>query len=124
MDLSKLEKVQQDVNARLIYASDPEHYNRPEHWAIPEDGLGDCEDYALEKRRLLKDAGWPMTHLRMATCWTETGRYHAVLIAVDKPGTWWVLDNRQRFVRVWSAMSHYKWHLMQDGTGGWKEVKA
>jgi len=30
-----------------------------ERWSYPDDGYGDCEDYALLKRRMLIEAGWP-----------------------------------------------------------------
>jgi hypothetical protein len=29
-----------------------------ERWSYPDDGYGDCEDYALLKRRMLIEAGW------------------------------------------------------------------
>ncbi|NDY73970.1 hypothetical protein DO021_19570 [Desulfobacter hydrogenophilus] len=126
MNFEDLEKIQRDVNWDITYQSDLEHYKKSDHWAIPADGLGDCEDYALLKRHLLLEAGWPKEKLRLATCYTETGGYHAVLIAIlgatwtDE--TWWVLDNREKLPKSWRMMDHYKWDRMQDEKGVWRAV--
>lgn len=122
MNLSKLEKIHQDVNFDVEYKSDLEHYGKSDHWTLPFDGLGDCEDYALMKKKLLLDAGWSKESLRLATCWVEDDLgYHAVLVVVDGD-IWWVLDNREKHVRLWSRMRHYKWHKMQDENGVWRSV--
>lgn len=122
MDLKKLEEIHRQVNWDIEYQGDMEHYKKGDHWTIPFDGLGDCEDYALMKRQLLLDAGWPKETLRLATCWVENNLgYHAVLVVVDGD-VWWVLDNRETFLRLWSDMDHYKWHKMQDETGTWRAV--
>ena len=39
--------------------TDMDHWGVVERWNYPDDGYGDCEDYALEKRKLLMQAGWP-----------------------------------------------------------------
>lgn len=128
MNFEVLRQIQRDVNRDITYQSDIAHYKKSEHWAIPADGLGDCEDYALMKRHLLLKAGWPDEKLRLATCWTETGGYHAVLIAILgatwTEETWWVLDNRETLPRTWSRMNHYRWHKMQDENGVWRVVDS
>jgi len=45
----------------LDYAA---HYGRVDYWTIPKDGYGDCEDYALTKRKDLLDAGLPASNRR------------------------------------------------------------
>lgn len=90
-----LERVNSEVNA-FRYVSDVEQFGRPEFWQrIGESGVGDCEDYVLEKRARLLAAGVPVEHLRIACCFTETEEYHAVLIANDGEGGDWILDQRQ-----------------------------
>ena len=49
---------------------DQRHYGRAEYWNIPTDGYGDCEDYALTKRRDLIAAGFPAQALRIAVVLT------------------------------------------------------
>lgn len=73
--------------------------------------FGDCEDYALTKRRALLVAGLPAGALRLATAYTEHGEYHAVLTVATTDGTL-VLDNRFPTVRDWRSMP-YRWVTLQ-----------
>lgn len=60
---------------------------------------GDCEDFALTKRRALIAQGVPASALSMATALTREGEGHAVLV-VRTDGGDYVLDNRtDRLVR-------------------------
>jgi predicted transglutaminase-like cysteine proteinase len=123
LDRKLLDKINRAVNWEIAYERDIDQYGVSERWAIPENDKGDCEDYALEKRRRLLAAGWPESDLRMATCLTEKGGGHGVLIAV-LDGTWWVMDNRYDTLFSWGQMQHYQWQKMQDDAGVWREVVA
>lgn len=83
------------VNRRSHYVSDPELYNSPDFWTEIING-GDCEDYGLGKRREFLNRGVSIDRLRLCTCFTETPppNYHAVLIVTDDKGNDWILDNR------------------------------
>ena len=120
LDKSLLDKINRTVNWEIAYERDIDQYGVSEYWALPESGKGDCEDFALEKRRRLLAEGWPASDLRIAACWVENGGYHAVLVAV-LDGDWWVLDNRYDIMWRWDQMQHYKWHKMQDEAGVWRE---
>ena len=48
-----LVRVNRWVNANIRPITDLEHWGTVERWNYPDDGYGDCEDYALEKRRML-----------------------------------------------------------------------
>lgn len=111
-----LRKVQRDVNFNTPYLSDNKQYGEQDRWALPTDDGGDCEDYALKKRRLLIEWGWPAGSLRIATCWTELNEYHAVLTVETDRGTY-VLDNRYNTVQRWADLP-YKWHA-RVVPGGW-----
>lgn len=52
--------------------SDLDNYGSEEVWAYPE-GSGDCEDYALEKRKRLSGAGLPPRESTPHSC-SEAGR--------------------------------------------------
>jgi predicted transglutaminase-like cysteine proteinase len=67
LDRKLLDKINRAVNWEIAYERDIDQYGVSERWAIPENDKGDCEDYALEKRRRLLAAGWPESDLRMAT---------------------------------------------------------
>ena len=115
--LNDLIRVNETVNRSVGYKTDIELYGTDELWTVA-NREGDCEDYALTKRRLLLGLGWPLETLRLATCWVETGEYHAVLTA-DHDGQTWVLDNRHKSPRRWDRLP-YRWHKRQKAGGtGW-----
>ncbi len=55
----QLADVQWAGNGRVRAADDIDQYGSREFWAYPQAGYGDCEDFALEKRRRLIALGWP-----------------------------------------------------------------
>lgn len=113
-----IEKVNHEVNQNTIYKSDISKYGTNEWWTEAV-GEGDCEDYALAKFRLLAD--YPK-QIRLATCWVETGEYHAVLL-VDVEGQTWVLDNRFPYPMRFQDLA-YKWDKLQvAGTPNWQKAK-
>jgi len=55
-----LDQVNRQVNASIQPVSNLEHWGTLlDHWDYPVDGKGDCKIYALYKRKLLLDAGFP-----------------------------------------------------------------
>ncbi len=63
---------------------------------------GDCEDYALTKRRRLIHAGFSPAALRIAVARTWSGEGHAVLVVRTDRGDV-VLDNRFDQIKRWNA---------------------
>ena len=107
-----INQINASVNDAIWPEEDQKHYGRAEYWNIPTDGLGDCEDYALTKRKELAAAGYPISALRIAIVVTSEGERHAVLtIATDKGDL--VLDNLNDDVRAWNATG-YRWIARQD----------
>ncbi|TIX97039.1 MAG: transglutaminase, partial [Mesorhizobium sp.] len=47
--------INNSVNTRITPRTDMEMWGKEEVWSYPDSGFGDCEDYALEKRRELMD---------------------------------------------------------------------
>ena len=88
------ERVNFEVNQSIVWTSDQEVYGVPEYWTRPKHGLGDCDDYTLEKRARLLEAGVPLERLRIAFVEIPGQGYHAVLVATDPETGDWVLDNR------------------------------
>ncbi len=109
---AKLMGVNHEVNANINYRADVKLYRKVDFWTEDQGiGEGDCEDYALTKRKLLIEDGLPSDDLRLATCWTEDGEYHAVLtVETDKETL--VLDNRFPHPYKWSIPG-YRWHKRQ-----------
>lgn len=109
-----LVQVNMAVNEAIWPETDEKHYGREDYWTIPTDGYGDCEDYALTKRKELIDAGLPEPALRMAVVVTPDEERHAVLtVATDKGD--FVLDNLRNNIVAWNATG-YTWIERQDPT--------
>ncbi|ADG12407.1 cysteine protease [Caulobacter segnis] len=120
--LKLLNQVNQLVNREVKKASDLDLYGQPEYWSLPRlvDGklYGDCEDYALEKRRQLIAAGVPQSALSLAVAFTARGESHAVLMISLKSGDW-VLDNLTPWATPWEDLN-YRWVERQvPGTALW-----
>src|SRR5690349_19781501 len=57
--------VNRKVNATIDAITDQDHWGVPDRWDLAEDGLGDCEDFQLVKRKVLAEAGLPRRAMRM-----------------------------------------------------------
>ena len=108
----ELERVQSAVNRRITSVEDIDQYGWREHWAYPDSGYGDCEDYALEKRRQLIAGGWPAQALFLAVARIPRGKAHTVLVAATSEGDF-VLDNRRSAVMPWRRLP-YAWKIRQS----------
>lgn len=90
--MAELQQVNSHVNSTIVEVSDMEQYGREDVWTLPASGKGDCEDFALLKRKLLIERGWPASSLSIAVGATSQGEAHAVLIVATANGEY-VLDN-------------------------------
>jgi predicted transglutaminase-like cysteine proteinase len=100
-----LNLVNRSVNTRVKPMTDLEHYGVVEKWAFPDDGYGDCEDYVLEKRRVLMQAGWPREALLITVVRDKQGEGHAVLTVKTDKGEF-ILDNQNEEIVLWSATGY------------------
>jgi predicted transglutaminase-like cysteine proteinase len=98
--LSELDAINRAVNRQIEPATDLELYGQVEYWTIPTT-RGDCEDYALLKRKLLLARGWPTSALLITVVRDEHGEGHAVLTARTLQGDF-VLDNKVDQIKVWN----------------------
>lgn len=73
---------------------------------------GDCEDYALTKRKHLLALGWSSRALLIAVARTLSGEGHAVLIARTSDGDL-VLDNRTDRIKDWRS-TDLQWVMVQS----------
>lgn len=99
---AQLQKVNREVNAAINRVPDQVLYGIAEQWAFPKQGAGDCEDFALEKRRLLLALGWPMETLLVTVGVDREKRGHAVLTVVTEQGDL-VLDSKSPAILPWYA---------------------
>jgi predicted transglutaminase-like cysteine proteinase len=99
-DLAELDRINREVNREIEPISDHDLYGVTEHWTLPRRGKGDCEDYALLKRKRLLAAGWPASALLMTVVLDEKGEGHAILTARTASGDY-VLDNKVDDLKLW-----------------------
>ena len=97
--LAELDAINRTVNKAIEPATDMEVYGVSEHWTIPRLRV-DCEDYALMKRRLLIERGWPVGAMLMTVVRDEKGEGHAVLTARTTQGDF-ILDNKNDDIKIW-----------------------
>jgi predicted transglutaminase-like cysteine proteinase len=99
-NLDLIQKTNLAVNHKVKPRTDQRHWGVADKWSYPDDGYGDCEDYALLKRKLLIKAGLSPRALLMTVVWDKNAG-HAVLVVHTNKGDY-VLDNLSNRVRVWS----------------------
>jgi predicted transglutaminase-like cysteine proteinase len=96
-----LVRVNRWVNTNIKPMTDLEHWGVVERWNYPDDGYGDCEDYVLEKRRMLLRAGWPREALLITVVRDQHGDGHAILTVKTDKGEF-ILDNQRDDILLWA----------------------
>jgi predicted transglutaminase-like cysteine proteinase len=118
---SQLERANQLVNGAIAYASDMAMHGQMDRWSSPlatlKLGKGDCEDYAILKYRLLREAGVRAGDLRIVLVRDTSVRIDHAVLAARVDGRWYVLDNRRSGFYVEGDLPHYLplFALDQDG---------
>ncbi len=93
------------VNREIEAVTDEEHWGVVDRWDLPEDGKGDCEDFALLKRKRLAEAGVPRRAMPMTVVIDEENAGHAVLMIRTDRGDF-ILDNKRNAVLPWSQTGY------------------
>ena len=94
-----LNEINNKVNNAIEPISNLDHWGTTlDHWDYPVDGKGDCKIYALFKRKLLVDRGFPRQALLMTIVRDLNGEGHAVLTVKTDHGDF-VLDNLSDEIR-------------------------
>lgn len=88
------------VNHAVVPATDMEVFGVVELWSYP-GLLGDCEDYVIQKRHDLIEAGWPASAVLITVVRDEIGEGHAVLTVRTDKGDY-ILDNKTDDIRPWT----------------------
>lgn len=98
-------EIDQLVNRNIAGISDEDHYHISAKgianwWTYPDDGMGNCNDYAILKKRLLVEAGWPSSTLFLTVVLDHHNEGHLVLMARTDRGDV-ILDNLEDKVLLW-----------------------
>ncbi|MDG4648694.1 transglutaminase-like cysteine peptidase [Roseibacterium sp. SDUM158017] len=112
--VSEISRINRRVNRAVRAVSDRRQYGVSDLWSYPASGAGDCEDYALAKKRELVAAGYPSALLMLATVHSTRTGPHAVLVLRTEQGDY-VLDNLNDEIVPWRA-SGYSFLRIQSPT--------
>lgn len=103
--LAVARQINSRVNRAVRPVSDLKQYRIEERWSLPTKRGGDCEDYALAKKRDLIAAGFAPQSLLIAAVLDRKGGSHAVLVlrtgAQDL-----VLDNLTGTIKPWNKTGY------------------
>lgn len=108
-------QINNKVNRTILSVTDQDHWGVTDRWDYPDDGMGDCEDIQLLKRKLLHEAGLPRRALRMTVVIDEEGAGHAVLMVRTDRGDF-ILDNKRHEVLVWQETGYR--YVKREGAKG------
>ena len=113
--------INNSVNAAVAPLTDIEMWGKEEVWSYPT-SMGDCEDYALEKRRRLMALGVPAGDLLITVARQPNGDGHAVLTVRSSRGDL-ILDNLDPRVLAWSQTPYtYLKRQSERNSGAWVAV--
>ncbi len=113
--MSQMQQINSHVNSTIREVSDLEQYGREDVWALPTSGKGDCEDFAMLKRKMLIERGWPASALSISVGATAQGEAHAVLLVSTAQGQY-ILDNLTSSIRSPESTGHV-FYARQSGRG-------
>lgn len=122
--LSDIERVNRKVNMAVQPVTDMDHWGVVDRWDYPTDGKGDCEDYALLKRKILMHDGYPRQALLITVVKDHEGEGHAILTIKTNQGEF-VLDNLDDKVLAW-ADTGYRFikRQSQEDPNLWQSIGA
>ncbi|PZQ47364.1 MAG: hypothetical protein DI551_03465 [Micavibrio aeruginosavorus] len=125
--MNMLREINREVNRRFRYVSDRTRYGRDDYWTIPKEDKrpylrGDCEDYALYKRKILERV-LPKSAMSLAFLDVARGYSHVVLIVRTKQGDY-VLDSRRDELRLVNDTPDYSYRAITDpfDRSKWRKV--
>lgn len=122
--LKQIERINSWVNHSIKPISDSDHWGVVDRWDYPNDGMGDCEDYALLKRKMLIEEGFPRQALLITVVKEKNGEGHAILTIKTNRGEF-VLDNMSDEVRPWTrAPYRFVKRQSQENPNMWVAVGA
>ena len=109
------------TNREIEAITDQDHWGVVDRWDLPTDGKGDCEDYALLKRKRLAEAGIPRRALLMTVVIDEENAGHAVLMIRTDRGDY-ILDNKRNAILPWGQTGYVYVKRESQMRTGWTSL--
>lgn len=114
--IATLKAVNHTINKETRYVEDKVKFNQPDFWTVA-NGSGDCEDYALAKRKRLRELG---VKCYLVVCHLPDKSGHCVL-ASDVGKTTFILDNNFDHLLTYNQCKsegwRFRWRQMRDENG-------
>lgn len=118
---TRIETANRLVNTAIRYTSDLVQHGTIDMWTAPltslGSGRGDCEDYAIAKYVILREAGVPEQDLRILLVRDRAVREDHAVLAVREAGSWTVLDNRSSVLTADSNLHNFTPLVALDSGG-------
>lgn len=122
--MTVLSQINSRVNRAVRPVSDMQQFRVAERWTLPTKRGGDCEDYALAKKRDLIAAGFAPQSLLIAAVLDRKGGSHAVLV-VRTGAQDLVLDNLTGTIKPWNKTGYTFLRIQNpDNPRQWSAVFA
>jgi predicted transglutaminase-like cysteine proteinase len=119
---AELTVVNHSVNSRIRERSDLETSGKADDWRLASN-VGDCEDFAITKKKELLDRGWPASALLLTVVRQRfSNEGHTVLTVRTSKGDL-ILDSLRPRVKLWSN-TPYRYFARQSAHGGqaWEKL--
>ncbi|WP_370632031.1 transglutaminase-like cysteine peptidase [Phyllobacterium lublinensis] len=117
----QLQTVNIAVNSSIRQQSDMQTNGVEDLWTIPTKA-GDCEDFAILKKRELMKRGWPAASLLLTVARLPfSNEGHVVLTARTSAGDL-ILDSRSNSVKDWSSTSYRYYARQSQRSAGWDRI--
>lgn len=129
--MTLLNQVNQQTNHLMAMGEDQALYGQADVWKsfsaqeiLAGQAIGDCEDFALSKRRWLMALGLPAQALSLAVAETPWGESHLVLLVSTDHGEM-VLDNLTDQILSWQD-TKLRFRFRQDPSNVliWRRIQA
>ena len=108
---ARIETANRLINTAIRYTRDLIQHAAIDVWSSPlaslNSGRGDCEDYAIAKYVLLREAGVAEQDLRVLLVRDRAVREDHAVLAVRIDGAWTMLDNRYAALSADSELQHF-----------------
>jgi len=119
---ASLLSVNDAVNREIRTESDMETWGEEEHWGYPDNGVGDDEEFALEKRRRLMKLGIAAGDLLLTVVKMPNADAHLVL-TVRTDVADYILDNLRMGVLIWNESPYvFLKRQSEKSSGVWLSI--
>jgi len=118
---ARIETANRLINGAIQYQSDLAQHGMIDLWSAPlaslGTGRGDCEDFAIAKYVLLREAGIAEQDLRILLVRDQSVREDHAVLAVRDDNAWLVLDNRRAFAAADTEFGQFTPLYVLDAAG-------